>query len=63
MRVAVARDDSPIGFSVVIPGDGATHELDGLFVEPGHMHGGVGRRLWSRTPLCGRRTQAQRAWR
>jgi ribosomal protein S18 acetylase RimI-like enzyme len=29
----------------VIPTDGAIHELDGLFVEPGHMHCGVGRAL------------------
>jgi GNAT superfamily N-acetyltransferase len=45
VRVAVARDDRPIGFSVVIPGDGAIHELDGLFVEPAHLQRGVGRAL------------------
>ena len=45
VRVAVAGDDEPIGFSVVIPSGGAVHELDGLFVEPGRMHGGVGRAL------------------
>jgi GNAT superfamily N-acetyltransferase len=45
VRVAVAADDELIGFSVVIPTDGAVHELDGLFVEPEHMHGGVGRAL------------------
>jgi hypothetical protein len=44
VRVAVA-DDLPVGFSVVIPGDGAVHELDGLFVEPAHMYSGVGRAL------------------
>ena len=44
-RVAVADDDTPIGFSVVIHGDGPAHELDGLFVEPAHMHGGIGRAL------------------
>jgi GNAT superfamily N-acetyltransferase len=44
-RVAVSDDDVPIGFSVVIPTDAAVHELDGLFVEPGHMFGGVGRAL------------------
>ena len=35
----------PIGFSVVIPSDGKVYELDGLFVEPGQMHRGVGRAL------------------
>ncbi len=45
VRVAVTADGAPIGFSVVIPGDGAVHELDGLFVEPGHMRCGVGRAL------------------
>ena len=45
VRVAVAGDETPIGFSVVIPGDGRVQELDGLFVEPTHMHRGVGRAL------------------
>jgi GNAT superfamily N-acetyltransferase len=46
VRVAVGDDDdTPIGFSVVIPTDGPAHELDGLFVEPSHMSGGVGRAL------------------
>ena len=45
VRVAVADDEGPIGFSVVIPGDGGAHELDGLFVEPERMHRGVGRAL------------------
>lgn len=45
VRVAVADDDTPIGFSVVIPVDGSTQELDGLFVEPAHMRRGVGRAL------------------
>jgi GNAT superfamily N-acetyltransferase len=45
VRVAVAADDEPIGFSVVIPAEGAAHELDGLFVDPGHMHCGVGSAL------------------
>ena len=44
-RVAVVAGEAPIGFSVVIPADGGVHELDGLFVEPGHMHRGVGRAL------------------
>ena len=45
VRVAADVDDTPIGFSVVIPDDGAADELDGLFVEPEHMHHGVGRAL------------------
>jgi GNAT superfamily N-acetyltransferase len=45
VRVAVAGDDTPIGFTVVIPTDGVVHELDGLFVEPAHMHRGAGRAL------------------
>ena len=45
VRVAVRADDVPIGFSAVIPSDGRTHELDGLFVEPGEMRHGVGRAL------------------
>ena len=45
IRVAVADDDTPIGFSVVIPSDGPFYELDGLFVEPAHMRGGIGRAL------------------
>jgi GNAT superfamily N-acetyltransferase len=45
VRVAVAGDDTPVGFSVVIPAAGAIHELDGLFVEPELMRRGVGRAL------------------
>jgi GNAT superfamily N-acetyltransferase len=45
VRVAVAGDDRPIGFSVVIPSAGSTHELDGLFVEPAQLNRGVGRAL------------------
>jgi GNAT superfamily N-acetyltransferase len=44
-RVAASDDDVPIGFSVVIPGPGAGHELDGLFVEPEQMRVGIGRAL------------------
>ena len=43
-RAAVLGDD-PVGFLVVIPGQGGSHELDGLFVEPGHMRRGIGRSL------------------
>jgi GNAT superfamily N-acetyltransferase len=45
VRVAMAEDGTAIGFSVVIPSERGTHELDGLFVEPDCMHGGVGRAL------------------
>ena len=45
VRVAADDDDTPIGFSVVIPTDSVTGELDGLFVEPDHMQRGVGRAL------------------
>ena len=45
VRVAVAEDGRPIGFSVVIPTDDRVHELDGLFVEPDCLRGGVGRAL------------------
>jgi GNAT superfamily N-acetyltransferase len=45
VRVAVADDETPVGFSVVIPTDDHAHELDGLFVEPDQMLCGVGRAL------------------
>ncbi len=45
VRVAAAGDDTPIGFSVVIPTDTGAAELDGLFVEPEQMQRGVGRAL------------------
>jgi GNAT superfamily N-acetyltransferase len=45
VRVAVDEEDTPVGFSVVIPGAGSVHELDGLFVEPGRMRRGLGRAL------------------
>ena len=45
VRVALDEQGTPIGFSVVIPGAGLSHELDGLFVEPAHMHRGIGRAL------------------
>ena len=34
-----------IGFAVALPREGGGIELDGLFVEPGHWRGGVGRAL------------------
>jgi N-acetylglutamate synthase-like GNAT family acetyltransferase len=45
VRVALSADEVTVGFSVVIPREGAVHELDGLFVEPAYMHRGVGRSL------------------
>ena len=45
VRVAVDEGETPVGFSVVIPGDEGIHELDGLFVEPLDMRRGVGRAL------------------
>ncbi len=42
VRVAVAGDETPLGFSVVIPAEDSVHELDGLFVEPAHMYRGIG---------------------
>jgi GNAT superfamily N-acetyltransferase len=45
VRVALDDDRAPVGFSVVIPGNGGALELDGLFVEPTHMRCGVGRAL------------------
>jgi predicted N-acetyltransferase YhbS len=45
VRVAVDDEQVPIGFSVFIPGREGMHELDGLFVEPGRMFGGIGREL------------------
>jgi GNAT superfamily N-acetyltransferase len=45
VRVAVDGRDEPIGFSVVFPAGDAIHELDGLFVDPGHLRRGVGRAL------------------
>jgi GNAT superfamily N-acetyltransferase len=45
VRVAVDDEDTPVGFSVVVPGAGSVHELDGLFVEPGRMRRGLGRAL------------------
>ena len=34
-----------MGFSVVLPTNGLSHELDGLFVDPDQMSSGVGRAL------------------
>jgi GNAT superfamily N-acetyltransferase len=48
VRVAVGHDETVLGFSVVLPGErgkGGVDELDGLFVEPASMFGGVGRAL------------------
>ena len=45
VRVALDDGGTPVGFSVLIPGDDQVHELDGLFVEPEQMGRGVGRAL------------------
>ena len=45
VRVAIDVDETPVGFSVVVPANGPVHELDGLFVEPDQMSAGVGRAL------------------
>ena len=34
VRVVVEADEVPLGFSLVIPREDGTHELEGLFVEP-----------------------------
>ena len=44
VRVAVDDTDTPIGFSAAVPTRAEVHELDGLFVEPDHMLGGVAER-------------------
>src|SRR5215471_259941 len=44
VRVAVLAG-RVVGFSCVLPSAPATAELDGLFVEPTHWRGGVGRAL------------------
>jgi GNAT superfamily N-acetyltransferase len=45
VRVAIDVDETPVGFSAVVPANGPVHELDGLFVEPDQMSAGVGRAL------------------
>jgi GNAT superfamily N-acetyltransferase len=45
VRVVVGADEVPLGFSVVIPREDGSHELDGLFVEPVQMQRGLGRGL------------------
>jgi GNAT superfamily N-acetyltransferase len=45
-NVRVAEQDGAIaGFSVLLERSGDACELDGLFVEPDRMRGGIGRRL------------------
>jgi len=44
VRVA-EQDGAIVGFSVLLERAGDACDLDGLFVEPGRMRGGVGRRL------------------
>jgi GNAT superfamily N-acetyltransferase len=45
VRVVVDAEETPVGFSVVVPTNGPVHELDGLFVDPDRMSAGVGRAL------------------
>ena len=45
VRVAVSEDGGVVGFSVVLPARDGACELDGLFVEPKAIRGGVGRAL------------------
>jgi GNAT superfamily N-acetyltransferase len=45
VRVAVDPAGRRLGFSVVLAPSDGTVELDGLFVEPGVQHAGIGRRL------------------
>ncbi len=59
-RVAVLGEDTPVGFSVVIPGRGGAHELDGLFVEPDQMRRGIGRSLVEDARERARQTGADR---
>ena len=59
-RVAVLGDDTPLGFSVVIPGQSGAHELDGLFVEPHQMRRGIGRSLVEDACARARRTGGRR---
>ena len=44
VRVA-EHDGAVVGFAVLLAADGDACELDGLFVEPGRMRGGIGRLL------------------
>lgn len=44
VRVA-ERDGRVLGFAVVLPRSTCLFVLDGLFVEPGHWRGGIGRAL------------------
>lgn len=44
-RVAAGEDDEPLGFCIAFPNADGGFELDDLFVEPGSMHGGIGRAL------------------
>ena len=60
VRVAVADDGRPIGFSVVIPTDDRVHELDGLFVEPDYLRGGGGRARVQKAAHRARRAGAAR---
>jgi GNAT superfamily N-acetyltransferase len=53
VRVAVLAG-RVVGFSCVLPSAPAAAELDGLFVEPDHWRGGVGRALLDDAFACAR---------
>jgi N-acetylglutamate synthase-like GNAT family acetyltransferase len=59
VRVA-EQDGVVVGFAVLLEPSGDACELDGLFVEPGRMHGGVGRRLVEDATRIARRRGATR---
>jgi N-acetylglutamate synthase-like GNAT family acetyltransferase len=59
--VRVAEQDGLVaGFAVLLARIGDSCELDGLFVEPGRMRGGVGRRLVEDAADIARRAGATR---
>jgi len=60
-HVRVAEHDGELlGFAVLLEREGEACELDGLFVEPGRMRGGVGRRLVEDTVRMARQRGARR---
>jgi len=60
VRIAQGEDGSTLGFSVVLAVAQSATELDGLFVEPGHMRCGVGRMLIEDAARSARRDGAER---
>lgn len=60
VRVAQDADGTVVGFSVVVAGADGALELDGLFVEPSAMRGGIGRALVDDAAARARRDGVQR---